>query len=187
LAVEKFVADLGPGAPITLGPAPPQRLAKPPLPADLRGVRWRGAVDLQDNGARLAGPGELAEVRPDVAASDLRAVWMPGNHREWAFRIAGAAIPKSPTGKWSAYAVVRVEKTADTKPDAVAFGAGVYDNAAKRHVADAQFKAGEAGSGYGSYLIGTFDPGPQRDLFIAPADSPGVTAVWVDRVLLSPH
>jgi hypothetical protein len=143
-------------------------------------------VDLQDNVARLAGAGELAEIRPDASASDLRAVWMPGHHSEWAFRVTGAAIPKSPTGRWKAYAVVRVEKTAEAKPDSVAFSAGVYDNAAKSHSVDAKFRVGEMSDGYRSYLVGAFEPGAQRDIFLAPAGNPEVKAVWVDRVFLVP-
>ena len=38
-------------------------------------------------------PGEYAEIQPDLAASDRRAVWMPGKHQEWAFRISGKALP----------------------------------------------------------------------------------------------
>jgi len=186
LTVEKFVADLGPDKPGPAGPPPPPRLPKPPPPVDLKGLRLRGAVDLQDNMARLAAPGELAEVRPDARASDRRAVWMPGHHREWAFRIPGEKVPRASTGRWQAYAVVRVEKAADAPPESVAFRGGVFDNAAKNHLADAKFRVGETADGYRSYLLGTFEPGETRDLFVAPAGNARVQSIWVDRIFLVP-
>ena len=61
---------------------------------------------------------------------------MPGSHAEWAFRIPGTALPaKARHARWKAYAVIRVEKAPDAKPDATAFTAGIYDNKAKTHVA----------------------------------------------------
>jgi len=68
---------------------------------------------------------------------------MPGTHSEWAFRISGKQIPQSPTGKWKLYAIVRVEKTGDAKADSAAFGAGVYDNAAKRYPIEKKISARE--------------------------------------------
>ena len=186
LTVDKFLEPLASDSPRKLGPPPPKRLAKAPLPGRLKGVSLRGAVDLQDNVANLAKPGQWAEIRPDLSASDRRAVWMPGHHSEWAFRIPAAKIPKSPSGQWKVLAVVRIEKAAAAKPDSVAFGAGVYDNAAKSYPADKRIRLDEAGDAYRSHLIGTFAPGPQRDIFIAPPSNPGVKAIWVDRVFLVP-
>jgi hypothetical protein len=111
---------------------------------------------------------------------------MPGQHSEWAFRIGSAAIPKSPSGQWKVFAVVRVEKAAAAKPDSVAFGAGVYDNAAKNYPADKKFRVADTGDSFRSYSVGTFEPGAQRDIFVSPASNPGVKAIWVDRVFLVP-
>jgi len=168
------------------GPPPPKRLRKPPPPADLTGENLRRAADLQDNLARLAKPGQWAEIRPDLAASDLRAVWMPANHSEWAFRISNARIPESQSSKWKLFVVVRAEIAPDAKPDSIAFGAGVYDDVAKNYPAEAKFKVADLRDGYRSYSVGTFETGAQRDIFIAPASNPGVKAIWVDRVYLVP-
>jgi len=133
LRVEEFVNSFT-NEPAALPSPPAKRLQKVALPADLRGKDLRGALDLQDNLARLAKPGEWAEIRPDATASDWRAVWMPGTHREWAFRIPAAKIPPSPKVAWKAFVVVRVEKAAGARPDSAAFGAGIYDNVAKRRI-----------------------------------------------------
>ena len=172
--------------PPSLPPPPPKRLPRPKLPPNFEGENLHGALDLQDLVARLAKPGEWAEIRPDLAASDRRAVWMPGNHNEWAFRISAAKIPKSPTGAWKVYVVVRVEQATGAKLDSVAFAAGVYDNAAKNYLADTKFRAREVSGNYRRYLIGTFAPEPGRDIFVAPAGNPDVNAIWVDRVILVP-
>jgi hypothetical protein len=184
--VEDFVGSLTNEPPL-LPPSPPKRLSRAAFPADLKGKNLRGAVDLQDNVARLAKPGEWAEIRPDAAASDRRAAWMPGNHREWAFRIPADQIPKSPTGAWTAYVVARVEPANGGRGHSAAFGAGVYDNAANQYPADAKFPLRDVSENYRSYAVGTFEPGPARDIFVAPAGNPAVRAVWVDRVILIPQ
>ncbi|MSU56692.1 MAG: DUF4838 domain-containing protein [Pedosphaera sp.] len=186
LSVEDFLK------PFAVDPAeekmtlPPKRLKNPAPPADLPRNELRGTVDLQDDVAALAKAGEWAEIRPDAGASDRRAVRMPGTHSEWAFRIGAKNIPASPTGKWKVYAVARVELSAEAKPDSAAFGAGVYDNAAKNYPTEKKFRVDEAGANYRSHLIGTFTPGPERDIFVSPLSNPGVKAVWVDRIFLVP-
>jgi hypothetical protein len=161
-------------------------LKQPAPPGDLPREILRDAVDLQDDLASLAKPGEWAEIRPDFGASDRRAVWMPGNHSEWAFRISGKQLPASPTGKWKVYAVVRIEKANSAKPESPAFGAGVYDNAAKNYPAEKKFSVRETTEGYRSYLIGEVAPSAERDIFVNPLSNPGVSSVWVDRIYLVP-
>ncbi len=184
--VSDFISSLT-NDPPALPASPPKRLSRPKLPADLKPQNLRGAVDLQDNVARLAKPGKWAQIRPDLTASDRRAAWMPGNHSEWAFRIPASKIPKSPTGSWQVYAIVRIEPNAAARPDSIAFYAGVYDNAAKDYPANAKFPINQTGIDYRSYLIGTFEPGPDRDIFVSPAGNADASAVWVDRVVLIPQ
>jgi len=186
LTVEKFLAGLGTAPARELGPPPPPRLTHPAPPADLAATELREAVDLQDNTAHLAKPGEWVEIRPDPAASDRRAAWLPGSHKEWAFRISANRIPSSPTGSWKTYVIARVEAAADAPPDTAAFTAGVYDNAAKNSPAQARFSVSDTGAGYRSHLIGDFAPNEHRDIYVAPAGQPGVRALWVDRIYLVP-
>lgn len=187
LTVEKFVADLGPDAPSALGPPPPKRLAKARPPADLENAALRGAVDLQDNLAILAKPGEWAEVRPDAAASDLRAVWMPGSHQEWAFLIPPGRLPeKARRGRWQVYVVARVEPGAGVKPTLSAFSAGVYDGKAKKSLASVSVNLGDANDGYRSHLLGTVEMNPDCEIFVAPPGDGAVKSVWVDRIFLVP-
>ena len=185
--VDEFLKAFDLDSADTNGPAPPKRLLDASAPADLRAVRTSQCVDLQDNLAALYKPGEYADIRPDAAASDLRAVWMPGNHQEWAFRIAGTALPrKAQTGKWKVYAVVRVEQEPGAAADGVAFSAGVYDNRTRAHVADFKAGLGDTSAAYRSYLVGTVETSPDRDIWIAPAGNKAVRAIYVDRVFLVP-
>lgn len=179
----KLFADDPPEAKLQM---PPKRLSNPAPPSDLPRELLHEAVDLQDNIAALAKPGEWAEIRPDARASDRRAVWLPGNHSEWAFRISAKQIPASPTGKWDVFAIVRVEAAADATPESLAWGAGVYDNSARSYPADRKFRVNECSPNYRSLRIGTFTPAAARDIFISPLNNPAVKAVWVDRVWLAP-
>lgn len=186
LSADEFLKPFATDLPEENMQLPPKRLKNPRPPADLGGKNLRGAVDLQDDIAALAKPGEWVELRPDPAASDRRAAWMPGNHSEWAFRINASKIPASPTGRWQVYAVVRLEKSANAKADSAALSAGVYDNVAKSYPAERKFSVQELTETYRSQIIGTFAPSIDRDIFLSPLSNPGVKAVWIDRVFLLP-
>jgi hypothetical protein len=188
LLVDEFLKPFAQDPPDSNGPAPPKRLLRAPPPPDLRGLKASKCVDLQDNVAGLYKPGEFAEIRPDLAASDRRAVWMPGQHQEWAFRISGKALPpKARTGKWKVYAVVRVEKKSGAAAEGIAFGAGVYDNATRAYPADYKAQLAYASDAYHSYLVGTVENSPNRDIWVAPAGNKAVSAIYVDRVYLVPQ
>ena len=186
LLVEDFLKAFADDPPLEKIKTPaPVRLKNPPPPSDLPGVNAKRSIDLQDNVATLYQPGQFAEILPDKSASDLRACWMPGDHAEWAFRISGANLPaKAQNGRWKIYAVVRVEKMADCKTDSVVFAGGVYNTKEKNYPAGFKVKAHDAGENYRSYLIGTVEINPDRDIWIAPAKNPGVKAIWIDRVYL---
>jgi hypothetical protein len=185
--VDDFLKEFAQDPPDTNGPPPPKRVLHPSPPSDLRGLSRSKCVDLQDNLAGLYKPGEYAEIRPDLAASDRRAVWMPGNHQEWAFRISGKALPaKAQAGKWKVYAVVRVERQSGAALDGIAFGAGVYDNQSRAHPADLKVRLSDTTDTYRSYLLGTVETGPDRDIWVAPAGNKAVKAIYVDRVFLVP-
>jgi hypothetical protein len=187
LQVQDFLKPFAQDTPDANGPPPSKRVLRAAPPVDLPGVKKNQCIDLQDNMAGLFKPGEYAEIRPDLAASDYRAVWMPGSHQEWAFRISGAALPtKARTGKWQVYAVVRVEKEAGGGADSVAFSAGVYDNKTRAYPADFKARLGDAAPGYRSYLLGTVEFNADRDIWVAPVGNKAVNAIYVDRVFLVP-
>jgi hypothetical protein len=187
LTVENFLKKFTEDPPEKEDAPPPVRLKKPAAPPGVGEVDLSKCVDAQDNLAGLYKPGEFAEIRFDDAASDLRAVWMPGSHQEWAFRIAGAKLPvKAQSGKWKVYAVVRVEKLTECKEDSVTFAAGVYDNKSKQGMVELKGRARQGGDGYNSYVVGTVEMNADRDIWVAPAKNPGVKAIWVDRIFLVP-
>jgi hypothetical protein len=186
LSVDDFLARFATDRSDEDEPPPPPRLASPPPPEDLQ-VRKSICLDLQDNLADLYQRGKYADIRPDLAASDHRAVWMPGSHEEWAFRICGTSLPpKALKGKWKVYVVMRVEKAADAAPDSLAFGAGVYDVKTHAYLADSKVKIKDAGDGYRSHLIGTVEFTPNRDIYVVPPGDKKISAVYVDRVYLVP-
>lgn len=185
LTVEQFVARLSKDPDRQYGPPPPPRLITPRPPPDLTEAQLVGAVDVSDARANLARPGEWAEVRPDLAASDLRAVWMPGTHNEWACQFRVADLPEpARQGRWEIHAVVRVEPAEGADADAVAFTAGVYDPEPRATSATVSVRVGQAGLEYRTHRIGTVELNARCYIYVAPANNGAVEAVWVDRVLL---
>ena len=129
----------------------------------------------------------MGGVRLDAAASDGRAVWMPGRHKEWACMFVGSRLPeKAQRGRWDVYAVVRIERGTEAKPEALAFSAGVYDEQARKSLASLSVPPAQAGEGYRSHLIGTVEMNPGCAIYVAPGANDSVRAVWVDRVFLVP-
>ncbi len=182
--VSQFLADFQKDPP-DLGPEPPKRIWNPRPPKDLPNPHH--AIDLQDNSAVCYKPGEYSEIRFDPSASDLRAVWMPGTHQEWAFRIAGTQLPKrAQHGKWQVYVIARVETNDQCSPDTAAFSAGVYGNTNKEFVATITPKVKELGDGYHPHLIGTVKTDPDRDIWIAPSGDKHIKAIYIDRVYMVP-
>ncbi len=187
LTVDDFLRNAPLGRINANTPLPPPRLADAPMPADLTNVDAKACIDLQDNVAALSQPGKLADIFPDKAASDQRAVRMPGDHKEWAFRIHGDKLPERALhGKWNVYAVVRAKPVSMCPPGTPIFAVGVYDNLTRKPVAELNAVAGDSAQDYHSYLLGPVEFNKHRDIWISPPANPEIKAVWVDRVYLVP-
>ena len=189
LTPEAFVARFAkdPAEPI----ADPRRLNNPPAPADLPAalVANSGGVDAQEEMAKLYREGELSEMRADNAASDGAAVWMPGDHHEWAFQLPIDNLPvRAQSGRWKVYAVIRVQKKAATASasQAAVLTAGIYDAQARVGRAEIAVSQADAAEQYRSYLLGQVDFKPGQYIWIAPASNPAIEAIWVDRIYLLP-
>jgi hypothetical protein len=186
LQVEAFLKPFEKDPDLNVSAPFPPRLKNPAPPADLEAGSRKHGIDLQDNLAVLYKPGEFAEILPDPAASDHRAVRMAGNHSEWAFRINGKDIAaKHPPTRCKLYVVARVKKDSSTN-SSVAFAAGIYDTEKKDYPAQSKVSVADASETYRSYLIGTFEPSRTRDIFVSPASNPAITALWIDRAYLVP-
>jgi hypothetical protein len=182
--VSAFLADFQTD-PKDLGPQPPRRILNPAPPKDL--PHPHKAVDLQENTAALYKPGEFTEIRYDKDASDLRAVWMPSTHQEWAYRVGGTKLPaRAQHGKWDVYVVARVEKNDNCPADAPAFSAGLYGNTKKEFIATITPKASETSASYKSYLIGTYKADPDRDIWVAPSGDKNIKSIYIDRIYMVP-
>lgn len=185
--IDAFVKGLAEDPPDSNGPAPLPRLLHAPPPADLGGLKASKCIDLQDDLSGQYKPADLAEIRPDLAASDRRAVWMVGNRQTWTFRITGKELPpKARTGQWKVYAVVRVDKETATASDGVAFTAGVYDNQTRTNLVEIESRLADTPDTYRSYLLGTVATSLDRDLWVTPAGNDAVKGVYVDRFFLVP-
>jgi hypothetical protein len=181
LTPEQFVARFSEDPPEPSVQPLAARLKNPPPP---RGMKAAGALDIQDHHAQLANEGVWADMRFDPSASDGLAVYMPGDHHEWAFQVhLGKGPAKARTGKWDVYVVVRVER----KPgitSGVAFTAGIWDTASTSDLGSISVALADAATEYKAYRVGTVESKPDRYIWVAPAANPGVSGVWVDRVWL---
>lgn len=159
-------------------PEPIQRRSAATLPADLSVPAGAEVIDVQDSDARLFSEGDLAWLRPDPAASDKVACYLPGHHREWAFQLA---VPDSvTTGTWKVFVVARVDP--GMPAGSTAFTAGVYDSAGGRGLGGIQPTGAQAGEGYRTYLLATGSLPKGAYVWAAPAET-GAKGVWIDRVL----
>jgi len=154
-----------------------------PLPPGVEGLpadRW---MQVQDYGFSLAHEGEWAKLEHDDAASDQVAVFMPGDHYEWAlqYRLSGAALEDDAT--YSVYASIRVDATAE---EGAAFSAGVYDRDNKVHTASMKVNVEDIeDDGYHTYKIAEAPLNRGMYIWVAPPRRPGeVQGVWVDRMWL---
>lgn len=180
---QQFVAQFAEDPPEPrVEPLPKRRKsAQPPA-----GLSTRGAVEAQDDLARLAEEGTWAEYRGDAEASDAIAVYMPSQHNEWAFQIPVERLPKRVrTGKWQVYALVRVDRSS-ASASGVAFSAGVWDTGRGRDLGSIAVNASEAATSYRPYLLATTELPATAYIWVAPAPNPALGGVWVDRVWLVP-
>ncbi len=161
---------------------PNRKPAGPPpgcenLPQD----QW---IDLQDAGFRLAREGKWAAVKADESASDKAAAWMPANHHEWAVtrNFAVPLVEVAGSRPIRCLVSVRVE---GGEGEGNAFTCGIYDPEAKRGVAHLAVPVKDVKDGaYHTYALGAHPLTNRMYVWVAPVDTSGVKAIWVDRVWL---
>ncbi|MBR4833787.1 MAG: DUF4838 domain-containing protein [Thermoguttaceae bacterium] len=167
----------------------------PPTPeicADLPLGSW---LDVQEFAMRKSRVGDWTFVEKDAAASNGRAVKMPGTHYEWATTwsfstslarlksASGKELAPGEAPKYRVYAYVRADASVK---DGSAMTLGVYDEEAKRGVAHKDLSVEEiAKAEYACVDLGLIEVRPSQYIWFAPPKRPGeVDAVFVDRVIV---
>jgi hypothetical protein len=152
----------------------------PPVQVD--GLDETAWVDFQDSAFQIAVRGGLARRIEDPAASDGRAVRMPGGHREWAVRVT-LSEDLTVGNPWRVYIVVRSEGPATDGPG---LSAGIYDGGAgqgvtSRRVAVERVKSPD----YQTIDLGAHRLDGNMCIWIAPPERPDeVEHIYIDRVFL---
>ena len=165
----------------------PNRNSTPAPPPGLSATERAGGIDVQDACAQLYREGELCDFRGDNLASDGLAIWMPGNHHEWAVQFPAKALPgKVHTGKWRIYAVVRADTSPSADGAAPAVTMGVYDTDAHASQTERAVAVDQVKSGYKTVLIGSVEMHPGSYIWLAPTAQAGVQSVWIDRLYFVP-
>jgi len=153
---------------------------------DLPDTDW---VDFQEDVFPLSGA--LGKIRPDPAASNGKAAWMPSTHTEWAIQLY---LPISlwlndPNQEWTAYVVVRVEKKG--KGEGTAFSYGMYDVEQLKGIASdgidghTVMLADLKDDSYKVYKVAQTGLAYSRFIWMAPTMNPdNVAGIWVDRIFM---
>lgn len=155
---------------------------KPDLKLDWNKTVW---IDIQDAQIGVCGQekGWGGKIE-DPAASDGRAIQMPGNHFEWATSWHLPVDINKFVKKWRVYAAVRCEATAQDGP---ALQWGIYDLKNKKGVAGRNLTVQEInGSEYKLIDYGCYD-NLTSDMYMwyAPTKRPDeVQKVYIDRIIL---
>ncbi|MDD3470525.1 MAG: DUF4838 domain-containing protein [Thermoguttaceae bacterium] len=149
---------------------------------DFNTVSW---IDIQDYAMDIAGAERGWGSRvDDSAASDGRAIRMPGDHFEWATSFNfPKSIESAPEKKWHLWASVRCEATAN---DGKAMELGVYDSEQKKNEAYRVVNVPEInGLEYHMVDLGVHSLNATMYFWCAPPKRPNeVQAVYIDRLIL---
>ncbi|MCF0234063.1 MAG: DUF4838 domain-containing protein [Thermoguttaceae bacterium] len=160
----------------------------PEICANLPAGSW---IDIQESDMNKSHLGSLAFNATDEAASNKRAVRMPGDHLEWAlnWRVPkNISQLKSASGNadsktYRVYAFVRCEATA---ADGSAMTAGIYDESTKKSVAHKDLSVVEInGPEYKRVDFGAVELSSSQYVWFAPPKRPDdVQNVFVDRIVV---
>lgn len=161
--------------------------ARMPLPPPLASVPPEAVVDVHENLMSLFAGAVQA---PDPKASNAAAAQIDPAILNWSVQVRELAA-KGVTGRWHAYAMVRVEPLADT---GVAFQGGVYDAVAEKSLRGIsqrlEDETGQPSGGnirdgeYHLYDFGVHDFHDGVHAWISPVSGAGtvnVKAIYVDR------
>ena len=167
-------------------PLPNRKLFSAPPPG-LSASEVAGGIDVQDSAAQLYREGELCDLRGDTAASDGLAIWMPGNHHEWAVQFPSKVLPaRARSGKWKVYAVVRADAELTLDANTAVLTMGVYNTDAQVSQTERNVSLDQVRNGYKTVLIGAVEMKPGSYVWLAPTAVAGVQSVWVDRLYFVP-
>jgi hypothetical protein len=141
-------------------------------------------IDLQDDCAQLWVSPKSANWVQDESASDAKAIWMSGDHKNWSLGLPlnDPTLKSFYSNEWTAYAVVRVEKLGE---DGDAFSCGIHDRQSSKQVLRRTVKCAEASAQYQAFKLGDFTPGASHYFWAAPAsNAANVKSIWIDRLFL---
>ncbi|MDO4571341.1 MAG: DUF4838 domain-containing protein [Planctomycetia bacterium] len=164
-----------------LGRFPAKPATPPDLPMDWENTLW---IDFQDAGMNVAGRDKgWGEKVDDPAASDGRAIRMPGWHFEWAAAQSFPAAIGEKIQNWHVYGAVRCDAKTD---EGVGMTCGIYDWAAEKSIVHKTLPVSQIkGEKYVLIDFGTVPLSGTMYIWFAPPKRPDeVQNVYVDRFFL---
>jgi hypothetical protein len=151
------------------------------LPVPFSFMPERDVLDIQDNMFSMIG-GDRGWVKnvKDPSASDNFAIFMPGNHSQWAAHFYSSRdFLQICKGKWRCFISVRV----DVAPDKVGgISLGIYDRVNKKSIVRINAELPNAKE-YRYFDLGAYEFHPGMYIWAAPGGKNKTGGVYVDRIV----
>ena len=156
-----------------------------PLPKNLKQLVGKEYHDFQPDQFNIFNFWRLGEACfkvDDKAASNQRAVRMPGDHGQWAVQCFLPGVFKG-NATWEVFAMVRCEAA---KEEGLGMIMGVYNPKMKKHITSKDIPAKEInGSEYKLISLGTVKLNAGTVIWACPPNNQNVKNVWLDRIIIS--
>ncbi len=167
-----------------------RRFGQPaPAPEEFKNRDPNTWTDVQEYEFRTSNVNNWASIVDDPAASNGRAVKMPGNHYEWAVSVPLETVAPlwDGAGSDAQFKVVAYVRCDATAKDGLAMTCGIYDEKERKGVAQKNLDVSEiAGSEYKKVEFGPLPLTTSMYIWFAPPKREGeVQAVYIDRVIIA--
>lgn len=159
----------------------------PPVPLPDFAQKYPAAdvIDLQQGNFWLNRPGTLSDFIEDANASDGKAASIIGDTTAWAIQAQLNQFLDSANTNWHAYALARVDTTANADQKSIALRSGIYDVTNRKAIGESTFEVAQvAGDKYQKIDLETHPLNGGMYIWFAPAKNSGVTKIYVDRIIL---
>ena len=156
-----------------------------PLPKGLKQLAGKEYHDLQPDQFNIFNYWHLGEACfkvDDKAASNQRAVRMPGNYGQWVVQCSLTGAFKG-GALWNVFAMVRCEAN---KNEGLGMRMGVYNPKTKKFIISKDIPAKEInGSEYKLISLGSVKLDAGTIIWVCPPKNQNVKNVWLDRIIIS--
>jgi len=156
-----------------------------PLPEFAQQYPAANIIDIQQGGFRISHRGTLSNVINDANASDGKAASTIGNTNAWDIQAPLDQFLDTANTNWHIYVMARVDATPEADQKSIALRSGIYDVTNRKTVDQSTFDVAQVASNkYQKIDLGIHSLNGGMYIWFAPTKNPGVTKIYVDRIIL---